>query len=693
MKDNNDNNNNGTSSINTNQNPNPASKSRFSSVNSQKNNTSEKPKIDANGPSVPIIADGGTDTNTNVNRSGKHSLDSQNDTSMLPPAKRARLSNSNSSTNTNGNVSDHRSNSTDNKHSQHQQKQQQQQQQQRSSSRSSSNSKSSCNSNSNNNNKNSNSDSSSSFHTLMISNVNKEDHFWCVPCNDSFTVNCFESHVCGKKHLKFIDQMGLRKTLFHWQSTRTKRIFDLSKYNEIEIKKLLLDDSLWYAQVCLCCLAECHHRSWIDHSQSKRHQSTWFKNPRIVELRRAIALAEKNEMEQENKTTDSTGGDVLDSNSLPILFTEDYFSQIANYRAGSKVLVLGEQDFSYSLAVSRILENNGLVIGTSYLGPFDENSQYIEPEEHPKDDGIRANYFRRTLPSHNGVLTNNLNTLHRNGVITAHNIDATILYENLKDQNLIQHAPFDIIVFPFPRVSLKRGLDFRNSLLVQGFFHNLRKYREKLLYGHSQIQLLILENQFKEWDFVNIAKENGWKLKWRCLVNFDMLSGYQPRELSGKAWKPSKFIITNNNNNGAWFLVFQFDENYQRTEKELQLLDKLNSCNQDALKFENFGPTNANMNGGMGFNVGMMNGNGTGNVNGMNAMSNGDTAANGATMNSMATATSNENTNTNVGTNVATNVSGGAVATTGPAADVRSGSGSAGAVVSATQPPALSPGI
>ena len=50
---------------------------------------------------------------------------------------------------------------------------------------------------------------------------------------------------------------------------------------------------------------------------------------------------------------------------LPILFSEEYFSQIANYRSGSKVLVLGEQDFSYSLAVLRILENNGTNIDES----------------------------------------------------------------------------------------------------------------------------------------------------------------------------------------------------------------------------------------------------------------------------------------------------------------------------------------
>ena len=37
------------------------------------------------------------------------------------------------------------------------------------------------------------------------------------------------------------------------------------------------------------------------------------------------------------------------STEIPNLFSEKYFTQIANYVPGSKILILGEQDFSYSL--------------------------------------------------------------------------------------------------------------------------------------------------------------------------------------------------------------------------------------------------------------------------------------------------------------------------------------------------------
>lgn len=206
------------------------------------------------------------------------------------------------------------------------------------------------------------------------------------------------------------------------------------------------------------------------------------------------------------------------------------------------------------------------MVGTSYLGAFDANAS--EPEEHPADDGIRANYFRKTLPSHNGQLQQNLKLLATYGAKTAHNIDATKLYECLHSAKpKVYCGPFDIIVFPFPRASLKRGLDFRNSTLIQGFFNEIRIHRESLLYPLSQIQMIVLDNQFKEWDVANIAKENGWTLKWRCCINFSSLPQYQPRELSGKAWNPKT----------ARLLVFLWDEHFDKNkEKKLFALNETN---------------------------------------------------------------------------------------------------------------------
>ena len=225
----------------------------------------------------------------------------------------------------------------------------------------------------------------------------------------------------------------------------------------------------------------------------------------------------------------------------------------------------------YDEAVCNKLGTGSNLVGTSYLGAFDVNAP---PEEHPKDDGVRTNYFRETLPSHDGKLQQNLAALRQMKAQCAHSIDATKLVECLTAATpKIYCGPFDIIVFPFPRASLKRGNDFRNSALVQGFFWEINKQRSKLLYPLSQVQVICLDNQFKEWDIANIAKENGWTLKWRCGVDFASMPLYQPRELSGKAWTPHKI--------GALLLVFLWDSEFD--EKKSKKLEKLNELNDMAL--------------------------------------------------------------------------------------------------------------
>jgi len=375
--------------------------------------------------------------------------------------------------------------------------------------------------------------------------VHMNGYVWCDACNGWFELHCFDSHLQGKKHTKNIEAFSFRKVLKHWQRIRTKVVEDVTT---CKVNELSVNDNLWYAQVCLACLSEVHYSSWRQHVSGQVHQNNFMKCPRTVVLNRKMAPGNEGYA------------------GIPTLFAEKYFTQISNYVAGSKVLVLGEQDFSYSLAVCNILQSGQTLVGTSYLGPYDPSSE--EPEEHPADDGVRANYFRKTLPSHSGSLQQNLQFLHALGAQTAHSIDATKLYECLSStQPAVYTGPFDIVVFPFPRASLKRGLDFRNSTLIQGFFQEIRQNREKLLYPLAQIQMIVLDNQFKEWDITNIAKENGWTLKWRCCVNFPALPQYQPRELSGKAWNPKL----------ARLLVFLWDSEFDKSsEPHLQQLNAVN---------------------------------------------------------------------------------------------------------------------
>lgn len=301
------------------------------------------------------------------------------------------------------------------------------------------------------------------------------------------------------------------------------------------------------------CLAQVIYASWHQHVRGQVHQNNFAKSPRCVTLKRSLPPGN------------------VGTNEIPTLFDQKYFIQISNYVPGSKILVLGEQDFSYSLAVCSKLGNGTNLVGTSYLGAFDANAP---PEEHPKDDGVRTNYFRKTLPSHSGKLQENLASLTRMGAHVAHSIDATKLWDNLNAvKPSIYCGPFDIICFPFPRASLKRGNDFRNSALVQGFFYELNTHRNELLYPLSQIQMICLDNQFADWDIANIARENGWVLKWRCAVDFSVMPLYQPREMSGKAWSGIP--------KDARLLVFLWDSEFD--EKKMDQLKELNKMNDMAL--------------------------------------------------------------------------------------------------------------
>ena len=95
-----------------------------------------------------------------------------------------------------------------------------------------------------------------------------------------------------------------------------------------------MNDDLWYAQVCVSCLSEVAYCSWHKHVRGQVHQSNFSKCPRAVTLKRSIPPGNEG------------------STVIPTLFDKKYFTQISNYVTGSKILVLGEQDFSYSLGMN-----------------------------------------------------------------------------------------------------------------------------------------------------------------------------------------------------------------------------------------------------------------------------------------------------------------------------------------------------
>merc|ERR1712118_373820 len=112
-----------------------------------------------------------------------------------------------------------------------------------------------------------------------------------------------------------------------------------------------------------------------------------------------------------------------------------------------------------------------------------------------------------------------------------HSVDA----RDLQGTPLTQRAldAFDVIIFPFPRASLKRGQDPTNSQLLGGYFKSCKE--SGLLKTGGTVQLIMLASQYAEWDVVCMGLDSGFELCGRE----ELPAGfYQSREMSGKAWSP-----------------------------------------------------------------------------------------------------------------------------------------------------------
>ena len=374
---------------------------------------------------------------------------------------------------------------------------------------------------------------------------NNHNNIWCNICEMDISIIHYNNHLNSHKHVKCLRDNEMRAALNHWRNIRTKSI---GYYGNTS---LCIDDNLWYGQGCLLCLKEIQYKSWYKHKNSISHLKKFKTNPIIATFKRKY----------------------IPGQVIPVLYTHDYCDRICNYYDGKlKKLVLGEQDFSFTLSLVKLINDGSNIIGTSYLDEYNPFSKEKELTAYA-DDGERSKYVRHTLPSHNGILMRNLDILkYQYNTIIGHGIDATNLYYSLKKKNIYKYK-FDIIIFPFPRVNLKRGIEFKNSLLIQGFFNELRINRNYLMNNNGYIHIIVLNTQFYEWDIYNISYENGFILEYCLYFDFQMLPEYGPRDVSGKEWKPKK---------GETLLcVFKYNNNFNINND--YILKQLNSINNDIL--------------------------------------------------------------------------------------------------------------
>lgn len=300
---------------------------------------------------------------------------------------------------------------------------------------------------------------------------------------------------------------GVAQQFEQWQE---ERLMEVPEGMEPDAQATSLD--LWFGQVCLLCMVTCAKVSWESHSTGKKHLQKYKERPLMLrpELTRpptepTCSLSEAEEFVE-------LGG---------------WATHDENAGGHPAVLVVGEMDFSFSLAVAKLRPEGAPLVATSYLAAHDPD----EIEVHPHDDGERAVYQRRSLPSMEGALQENLAGLAELKAEVLHGVDATDLDGTLRPQGV--SGGFHIVVFPFPRATLQRACDPRNSRLLRGFFDSV--LQQGLLVEGGLVQLIMLGPQYEEWDVAGMAAAAGLELAGRAKLPSQF---YQAREMSGKPWKP-----------------------------------------------------------------------------------------------------------------------------------------------------------
>eukprot|EP00927_Polykrikos_kofoidii_P010382 TRINITY_DN14387_c0_g1_i1.p1 TRINITY_DN14387_c0_g1~~TRINITY_DN14387_c0_g1_i1.p1 ORF type:complete len:709 (-),score=116.02 TRINITY_DN14387_c0_g1_i1:168-2294(-) len=330
--------------------------------------------------------------------------------------------------------------------------------------------------------------------------------------------------------------MEMGQELEEWRDTR----LEVASAEEIKtLDSTSLD--LWYGQVCLLCQVIVSKCCWAVHVNGRNHTKRFEAMP----LKKVAGVPRPPTAPSEEQQPDE--------NFIKVAgWAPDWLRPEEAILAPS-VLLVGEMDYSFSLSVAKLRPSGSIIVATSYLEEHDPS----EPEVHPSDDGERAAYRRRTLPSMNGVLHANLDGLRLLGADIRHGVDATNLEGTLRSQGGFDNMQFDFVVFPFPRASLHRACDPRNSRLLRNFFRSVRDHG--FLSVGGEVQLVMLSVQYEEWDVACMAADAGFVLKARAQLPPDF---YQSREMSGKPWTPQ----------GAELLCFEVESDVVKLSLDTTVL-------------------------------------------------------------------------------------------------------------------------
>lgn len=214
------------------------------------------------------------------------------------------------------------------------------------------------------------------------------------------------------------------------------------------------------------------------------------------------------------------------------------------YSRMQKILILGEADFSFTLAMCRQFKRTyTTLIGSSYMLKWGEGKPPPTWNLDPRKRQFLNEQVRLLDPA--------LDEIVERGGQCRFGVDARNLKETLNGADLTKWAKpfdpdtkFDRIIFPFPRASLSRFDPVQDSDLIRGTFRscqeNLTKRGELHLILHTSRQAIA---QFDLWSIRELAEQEN--MVWRGSFPFDpkKMPRYQPKDVTGTPWRPFEPMI------------------------------------------------------------------------------------------------------------------------------------------------------
>jgi len=209
------------------------------------------------------------------------------------------------------------------------------------------------------------------------------------------------------------------------------------------------------------------------------------------------------------------------------------------YTRTQKIVILGEADFSFTLAMMRAFKRSfSIIIGTSYMRKWGLGKPPPSWNSNPRKRQFLNESVRKLDPTLDEII-------ERGGFcrfgVDARNLEATLFNKEHVGKwcGKIPRTKFDRIIFPFPRASLSRFDRRDDTDLMRGTFRS----SQKLLNPTGELHIIMHTSrqgvaQFDLWSIRDLAEEEN--LVWRASLPFDpkKMPAYNPKDVTGTPWRP-----------------------------------------------------------------------------------------------------------------------------------------------------------